>query len=625
MTSATNHQHDKSEWIRAIEALKEHAFKVTRTLEQSEWLPSMRNMAGHLDLDREARDKELIGYLAKANPAGEAIEPGTVVDERLLGKPGNLWGKLLVHGGINLLVSAPKVGKTALIMHFAGCVLRGEKECLGVAIENPFDHLIIVGPDMQLCQWFALLQREGLADGPRLGDQVTLWDSASCISLSDQGILKIREQCEKHANSLLLIDTLSSSINSLDIDENRSEIARPIIGLRNALAPLRGSITTIVNHHSTKQGQGSSGTSAARGSGALPGACDATLMLNYFRQGIDGIERSDRRLVLSSEGRNGCQSLMAEMIDTDEGVKWVSHGDGNSQRTVEALWEAQDGLTHRQEEAYELASNFRAVDRLIDTTDLSAHLNISKQKALKTLKQLERKGLVIQVKGGSHPNEETKTPSGKPSNQYQAVTEKDILEQKRPQNYLATPFGLSSVGARSIYAANSEDAGSPSVGQLVDVRWKAAKGHWTIGRAIIVEVWPEPGSEGIIVKVQRLTATGEGKGEIHAFTWLDRVRPTSPEAGQTPQPKDPVERHLPNGSWEGGWLIHNCVNLEAITIERLGNPMLRIRNMRWEMDLRAATSPSTPSDDPIPSTGSQDVSEAPTEASEDNRPDWLKF
>ena len=407
-----------ADWQKAIQELKDYAKTVTTTYAPSEWLPAMRNQAAMVGVDRDVRDKELLTYLAAANPANEPIQPGSVIDESLLKKPGSLWGKLLVHGGINLLVSAPKVGKTALMMHFAGCVLRGQKECLGIAIDNPFDHLIIVGPDMHVDQWITLLQREGLADGPKLSDKVTLWHSGTQISLSDQGIQKIKGECQKHSNSLLLIDTLSSSIASLNLDENRSEIAVPLMALRVACASAGLTITTVVNHHAKQQGYGASGTSASRGNSALPGACDSAISLNYFRTGIDGVERTDRRLVLSSEGRTGCQTVMAEMYDAVDGLKWMSHGDAGNHRAAEALWVAQEGLSNRQEEAYDLACNFHDQDRLLDAGELGQHLNVSRQKALRCLKGLERKGLVAGVKepGGGR----------RAVIRYRAVTEKDF-------------------------------------------------------------------------------------------------------------------------------------------------------------------------------------------------------
>jgi hypothetical protein len=80
--------------------------------------------------------------------------------------------------------------------------------------------------------------------------------------------------------------------------------------------------------------------------------------------------------------------------------------------------------------------------------------------------------------------------------------------------------------------------------------------------------------------------------EKRGFSPLSPFKPTIEGGGKTPLARaSPVERLLPSGAWESGWLIRDAENPHAITIEKLGNPMLLIRNMRWDIDLRAATTP----------------------------------
>jgi len=55
---------------------------------------------------------------------------------------------------------------------------------------------------------------------------------------------------------------------------------------------------------------------------------------------------------------------------------------------------------------------------------------------------------------------------------------------------------------------------------------------------------------------------------------------TSPIAVGTP-----VER-FKDDSWENGWVIHDGQNRDRITIAKLGNQMVLIRNLRWGVDLR---------------------------------------
>ena len=91
----------------------------------------MRNQAAMVGVG-DVRDKELLSYLAAAKD--EPIQPGSVIDESL-SKPGNLGASswFTVASTCSFLLPGKIL---ALMMHFAGCVLRGEQECLGVPIEN---------------------------------------------------------------------------------------------------------------------------------------------------------------------------------------------------------------------------------------------------------------------------------------------------------------------------------------------------------------------------------------------------------------------------------------------------------------------------------------------------------
>lgn len=64
----------------------------------------------------------------------------------------------------------------------------------------------------------------------------------------------------------------------------------------------------------------------------------------------------------------------------------------------------------------------------------------------------------------------------------------------------------------------------------------------------------------------------------------------------------PVER-FKDGKWENGWVIHDGQARDRITIAKLGNQMVLIRNLRWGIDLReCGGSPFTPADDTKPTT-----------------------
>jgi hypothetical protein len=53
----------------------------------------------------------------------------------------------------------------------------------------------------------------------------------------------------------------------------------------------------------------------------------------------------------------------------------------------------------------------------------------------------------------------------------------------------------------------------------------------------------------------------------------------------TPPVGTPVER-LIDGAWHNGWVVHDASNPHAVTIAKLGQSTYRIRNLRWDVDLR---------------------------------------
>lgn len=67
----------------------------------------------------------------------------------------------------------------------------------------------------------------------------------------------------------------------------------------------------------------------------------------------------------------------------------------------------------------------------------------------------------------------------------------------------------------------------------------------------------------------------------------------------TPPPGTPVER-LCEGQWANGWVVHDASNPHAVTIAKIGQSTYRIRNLRWEVDVRPCSSPfgqSTPAEE----------------------------
>lgn len=52
----------------------------------------------------------------------------------------------------------------------------------------------------------------------------------------------------------------------------------------------------------------------------------------------------------------------------------------------------------------------------------------------------------------------------------------------------------------------------------------------------------------------------------------------------------PVER-LIDGEWVNGWIVHDDSDPHKVVIAKIGNPLLRISNQRWDIDIRPCESP----------------------------------
>jgi len=74
----------------------------------------------------------------------------------------------------------------------------------------------------------------------------------------------------------------------------------------------------------------------------------------------------------------------------------------------------------------------------------------------------------------------------------------------------------------------------------------------------------------------------------------DSMNVLEPETKETPAIRTRVER-LIGDRWEAGWLVYDNHHPDSITIEKLGNVNLRIKNMRWGMDLRPESTVVEPS------------------------------
>lgn len=392
------------------------------------------------DLGLHVSPQQARQFLMNAKAVGTPIHGWNQSEDKTIELYGGapLWGNLLIAGGINLLTAAPKVGKTALVVHLIGCVLRGDSHCLGAEIHDRFDHAVIVGTDMAAVGWADLLVREGLAAYASNNDcrmtrrrlawvdpRITLWPSEEEMQLNAQGLAAIRAECEQHSNSLLLVDTLRSVTTALGLDEHRPEIARPVFQLREAVAGLN--VTTVVNHHENKSG---SGLQAVAGSSALVGAVDAICSMRWLTPVAEGVEQTDDRRVLSATGRFRGGSLVCSLTESfdpeTEVLTTCWRGEGASAKEVlakEARFKAIGELQNRELRVWEAIWDLWDVEQFATMPVIKDRTGLGRKMAENTVNKLLRKGLI--EKAGTTNGDGV----GRPSVRYRPVEDPDAWEQ----------------------------------------------------------------------------------------------------------------------------------------------------------------------------------------------------
>lgn len=363
-------------------------------------------MASDHGLSAEIRDADLRTFILEARGARVGIAQPRMQGEKIDTTPVKwVWEGVLMAGSLNLLVAPPKIGKSALMIGMIAAWARGDASYLGQPLHGDCPNVYIVGTDQPESDWFTLLQREGLVgEGSTLGDPVKmLWSAGTPLHLTADGIDHLRMVSEADPGSLFLIDSYHACVSPMDIDEASSMLDRPARALMEALAPSKATVALI--HHANKSVSGGNATSASRGSNALPAAASLTILMNWLRQPTDGQTQTDMRVILKTQGRaRGC-SLVAELSDGG----WLLHGQGEDALRAEAFADAEAELTGRQADFFDfIADRWEALQSAVSITELAKHFGVESNKANRTVRQLERKGLLKQMGA-------TETNGGRPS------------------------------------------------------------------------------------------------------------------------------------------------------------------------------------------------------------------
>ncbi|MBO8219394.1 AAA family ATPase [Prochlorococcus marinus] len=365
-------------------------FKSDCEIQSKDRIVYLRDKAKNLGLN--LRDSEIRAKIWEGRKRSKGLVTMLAPDMEI-NAPQEVWlvEDLIMKSDTNLLIASPKVGKTTLVIDLIGKWSRGvEDSYLGKKFIGKCPPVFIVGTDMPRSRWLPLLNRFGLAE--RIGKDkwkllnpiVGLFTQNESLHLDDSGLSRIGELVSKHEGCLLLIDSYSKVVAPLGVKEADASFAGPIGDLQEVVAPF--GVTTIVIHHSGKKSLGSGAVMASRGSTALPAAVSQVINLKWFNRDEN---RQDKRILLETEGRG--MSLEAIILQTQYGFET----EGNATDVIEKQKEKEKiaRLQDSQAEVFEEVKDRRPQE--VTSGDIKNALRIGDRSALRSLRALERKGLLI--------------------------------------------------------------------------------------------------------------------------------------------------------------------------------------------------------------------------------------
>lgn len=366
-------------------------------------------------LGGEVRDSDLRTWIQEAKGQSIGIVLPTMCGEEIDSKPDPYaWDDVIMKGALNLLVAAPKVGKSALVCGLIGAWARDAPSYLGKSLAGTCPNVYIVGTDQPESDWFKLFKREGLVDeSNRLMEPVQMcWSAGKPLHLTPEGIDYLVEIAKSDPGALFVIDSYRACVRPLGLQEKDAEFDGPARELMEKVAEY--GVTTILIHHS-KKGSSVNATEASRGNNALPAAASQTVYLDWHRQSAEGQTQDDSRVKIHGQGRAGRALTMVVELK-DEG--WVLHGEGEEILALERRENAAMALSDKDAEIYAYFLERSEMGFPVVQNELVGHteFRLKQYQASRVCQRLVRHGLIYQD-GKTIPT----VNGGRPSPMYFAV------------------------------------------------------------------------------------------------------------------------------------------------------------------------------------------------------------
>ena len=271
-----------------------------------------------------------------------------------------MWEGILMKGGCNLLYGDPKTGKTRFVLGFLGAYVNQAGSFLGKKIGNDQNELLIIGPDMQQSTWGHFLHEFHLGDAEgyfneRIRSIVT---QGMSFRLNEEGIHLILEHCKESKGLVILIDSLTTVMSGLGLDENKPNYVDPLEALMDAVAPYEA--TLVIIHHSKKETANGSLATVARGSSALSAKVDTLVHLKQFKP--NQFSPPTGEIEVSTGGRVG-KPLSLLVRWNEEAACWVSAGSRTEKLEALANEALGDSLPKMQEKVVRALVTSYSVDK----------------------------------------------------------------------------------------------------------------------------------------------------------------------------------------------------------------------------------------------------------------------
>ena len=326
--------------------------------------------------------------------------PVMLTPDMAIDAPDEVWAceGIVMKADTTLLVALPKVGKTTLMIDLIAKWHFGCEEYLGQKLIGKCPPVYIIGTDMPRSKWLPLLGRFGLAskkdgrwyllkNGPIKG----MFTQNEPIHFDDEGISVIGDLAAKDKGCLLVCDSYHKLIKPFGLSEADANFDGPLCDLQEVIAPHE--TTAVVIHHSGHSRKGEGAVAASRGSTALPAAVSQVINMKWLRKNED---INDKRVVLETEGRGEELTI----IISQENERWSLEGEASEVFAEQRLIDAEEELNDFQDEVLTIVRH-RSKNELNTTAkDIENNIETSHRQAGKTLRQLEKKGLIIQTAGG---------------------------------------------------------------------------------------------------------------------------------------------------------------------------------------------------------------------------------